>query len=184
MTDSANDRLPDTVDTAAYMQDPERRQRRTSGSEKELLSAFLDFERDTVLWKLSGLTDEQLRMRRTPSGVSLLGLVKHLAYVERSWFQRRFLGRDVYIAWRSGDPNGDFHISPDELPASVLDFYAAEAAESRRIVAACDSLDTLARNVDSPRSLRWILIHMIEETARHAGHADLMREMADGQTGE
>jgi uncharacterized damage-inducible protein DinB len=181
MTDAPN---PETVDTTAYMHDPERRQRQTSGSERETLSAFLEFERDTVLWKLSGLSEEQLRIRRTPSGMSLLGLVKHLAYVERSWFQRRFLGRDVYIPWRGGDADGDFRIDDGETPASVLSFYLAEIEESRRITSVTESLDALALDADPPRSLRWILIHMIEETARHAGHADLMREMVDGQTGE
>jgi uncharacterized damage-inducible protein DinB len=182
MTGNTN---PDAVNTTAYMHDPERRQRRlVTDDEKALLVAFLEFERDTVLWKLSGLSEEQLRIRRTPSGMSLLGLVKHLAFVERSWFQRRFLGRDVYIPWRSGDADGDFRIDDGETPASVLGFYRTEIEESRRISSKAESLETLALDADPPRSLRWILIHMIEETARHAGHADLMREMVDGQTGE
>jgi uncharacterized damage-inducible protein DinB len=187
VTDTANDHPPATVDTAAYMDDPERRQRRlVTHDEKALLAAFLDYERDTVLWKLSGLTDEQLRMVRTPSGMSLLGLVKHLAYVERSWFQRGFLGQDVYVPWFSGDgdEDADFRIGHDETAASVLAFYRAEIDESNRIVAGTELHDLMARDVRPRRSLRWILIHLIEETARHAGHADLMRELADGQTGE
>lgn len=166
------------------MQDPERRQRQTTGGEREMLTAFLDFERDTLLWKVTGLTEEQLREKRTPSGMSLLGLVKHLGYVERSWFQRRFLGHDVYIPWRSGDPGGDFRIEADESPKTVLDFYQAEVEASRRVTAETASLDTIARDPDRPVSLRWVLVHMIEETARHVGHADLMRELTDGQTGE
>jgi uncharacterized damage-inducible protein DinB len=172
------------LDTTPYMNDPERRQRRHDGSEREMLVAFLDFQRDTLLWKLSGLTDEQLCTPRTPSGMSLLGVVKHLAYVERNWFQSRFLGQGVYIPWRSGDDDGDFRIEADETPVSVLDFYRAEAEVSRSVVAATESLDTLSATGDPPRTLRWILIHMIEETARHVGHADLMREAIDGQTGE
>jgi uncharacterized damage-inducible protein DinB len=173
-----------TFDTAPYMQDPERRQRRATGDEREMLEAFLDFERDTLLWKLSGLTEEQARTKLTPSGMSLLGLVKHLAYVERSWFQRRFQGREVYVPWRSGDPDGDFRIDAEESFETVISFYRAEVEESRRIVAETALLETLAHETDRPVTLRWILIHMIEETARHVGHADLMREMTDGQTGE
>jgi uncharacterized damage-inducible protein DinB len=166
------------------MQDPERRQRREMAGERQLLERFLDFQRDTLLLKASGLTREQLTTPRTPSGLSLLGIVKHLGYVERSWFQRRFMGRDVYIAWRGVEPDADFHIAADESPESVFEFYRTEVEESRRIVAATDSLDTMARNPERPVTLRWILIHMIEETARHNGHADLMRELTDGQTGE
>lgn len=173
-----------TFDTAPYMQDPERRQRRGVAGEREMLERFLDFQRDALLWKVSGLTRELLTEPRTPSGLSLLGIVKHLGYVERSWFQRRFLGRDVYIAWRGVDPGTDFSIGEDESPESVFDFYHAEVAESRRIVAATQSLDTVAANPERPVTLRWILIHMIEETARHIGHADIMRELTDGQTGE
>jgi uncharacterized damage-inducible protein DinB len=175
------------IDATSFMQDPERQQRRavwSAGEERELLERFLDFERDTLLWKVSGLTEEQLRTPLTPSGMSLLGLVKHLAYVERNWFQLRFLGRDVYIPWRKGDRGGDFRFDEGETAESVVAFYRAEIEESRRILAATESLDTLAVDADRPVSLRWILIHMIEETARHVGHADLMREVTDGQTGE
>lgn len=179
--------MPDTpmvFDATPFMQDPERRQRRQDGSEREQLTAFLDFQRDTLLWKLSGLTDGQLRERRTPSGMSLLGLVKHLAYVERNWFQARFLGRDLYVPWRAGDPGADFRIESDETPESVVRFYLDEVETSRGIVAAAASLDVVAVAGEPPRSLRWILVHMIEESARHCGHADFMRELADGQTGE
>jgi len=176
-----------TIDAASFMQDPERRQRGAvwaAGEERELLERFLDFERDTLLWKVSGLTEAQLRTPLTPSGMSLLGLVKHLAYVERNWFQMRFLGHDVYIPWRKGDRGTDFRFEEGETAASVLAFYRAEIEQSRRIVAAADSLDQLAVDADRPVSLRWILVHMIEETARHVGHADLMREVTDGRTGE
>jgi uncharacterized damage-inducible protein DinB len=185
MTDRRNEDPSGTLDTAAYMHDPERRQRRlVTHDEKALLAAFLDYERDTVLWKLTGLSDEQVRLLRTPSGMSLLGLVKHLAYVERSWFQRGFLGQDVYVPWFSGDEDADFRIEQDETAASVLAFYRAEIDKSNRIAASAELHDMMAGDARPRRSLRWILIHLIEETARHAGHADLMREMADGQIGE
>ena len=173
-----------TLDTVRYMLDPKRAERRQDGGERELLQAFLEFQRDTVFWKLNGLTREQLTATHTPSGMSLLGLVKHLAYVERNWFQIRFLGRDLSVPWRSGRPDTSFRVAPDDTAESVLDFYLSEIQESRRILAAADSLDTLAQDGKPPRSLRWIMTHMIEETARHVGHADFMREFTDGQTGE
>jgi hypothetical protein len=92
--------------------------------------------------------------------------------------------RGLPVPWRNGDPGGDFRIEPGETGASVIAFYRAEVAESKRIVAESDSLETIARDPTRPHSLRRILIHMIEETARHNGHADFMREVTDGQTGE
>jgi hypothetical protein len=173
-----------TLDTVPYMLDPKRAMRRHNGDERELLTRFLEFQRDTVFWKLHGLTREQLVATHTPSGMTLLGLVKHLGYVERNWFQIRFVGRALWVPWRSKDPNADFRIDPDDTPESVLDFYLSEIQESRRILAAADSLDAMAQAGRPPRTLRWIMIHMIEETARHVGHADFMREFTDGQTGE
>jgi uncharacterized damage-inducible protein DinB len=162
----------------------ERQVRPATGTEKELLEAFLDFQRDTLLWKVAGLTDEQLRRVWTPTGMSLIGLVKHLAYVERNWFQNRFLTRNLPVAWSEADPDGDFRIEPRESAETIIAFYREQVAESKRIVAAADSLDTIAQHPRRPHSLRRILIHMIEETARHNGHADIMRELTDGQTGE
>jgi uncharacterized damage-inducible protein DinB len=166
------------------MGDGDRTNRPNAGDEKALLEAFLDFQRDTLLWKVSGLSEEQLRKAWTPSGMSLLGLVKHLAYVERNWFQNRFVMRDLPVAWSEDDPDGDFRIEPHETAASIIAFYRAEVAESKKLVAAAESLDTIAQHPRRPHSLRRIIVHMIEETARHCGHADLMREYTDGQTGE
>jgi uncharacterized damage-inducible protein DinB len=174
----------DVTDAPPAMRGDDRRGRPMVGSEKELLEAFLDFQRDTLLWKVSGLTEEQLRKVWTPSGMSLLGLVKHLAYVERNWFQIRFLARKLPVAWSDADPNGDFRIEPGETAESVIAFYREQVAESKRIVAEAESLETIAQHPKRPHSLRRILIHMIEETARHNGQADLMREYTDGQTGE
>lgn len=161
-----------------------RTTRPIGGPEREMLVAFLDFHRDTLLWKVSGLSEEQARRVWTPSGTSLLGLVKHLAYVERSWFQRNFAGQDVYVAWRADDPDADFRIEPDDTIESVVAFYRAEVERSREITSAATSLDDIARNPNRPHTLRRILLHMIEETARHNGHADVLRELTDGATGE
>lgn len=168
------------------MQRADRAVRPASGGEKELLEAFLDFQRDTLLWKASGLDEAALKRTWTPSGMSLLGLVKHMAYVERNWFQNRFLGRDLPVPWQgpNGNHDADFQFEPEDTPASIIAFYREQVAESRRIVAEAPSLETIAADPNRPHSLRRILIHMIEEVARHNGHADIMRELTDGQTGE
>jgi len=145
----------------------------STGGEREMLAGFLDFQRATLLWKLEGLDDEQLRRAMVPSGTSLLGLVKHLAYVERSWFQGVWDGQEVSL--------------PYETTEDVLALYDGECDRSRAIVAAASSLDDIAehpRRQGWKMSRRWILIHMIEETARHVGHADILREQLDGATGE
>ena len=158
----------------------------STGGEREMLAGFLDFQRATLLWKLEGLDDEQLRRAMVPSGTSLLGLVKHLAYVERSWFQGVWDGQEVSFPWTKEDPDADWRIEPDETTGDVLALYRADCDRSRQIVAAASSLDEA---VHHPRwkedvSRRWIMVHMIEETARHVGHADILREQIDGATGE
>jgi uncharacterized damage-inducible protein DinB len=157
------------------------------GSEAETLAGFLDFHRATLLWKLEGLDDEQLRRPMVASGTSLLGLVKHLAYVERSWFQGVWAGQEVTFPWTEEDPDADWRIEPDETAEDVLALYRGECDRSRQIVAGASSLDDA---VQHPRrrqwtmSRRWILAHMVEETARHVGHADILREQLDGAVGE
>ncbi len=160
-----------------------RHPRPPAGPEKELLAAFLDFQRDTLLWKLDGLSQADATRVRTLSGATLLGLVKHLAYVERNWFQNRFAGLDLPVPWSTQDPDADFRIEPDETIERIGAFYRSEVERSREITAAA-SLDDIARSPERPHSLRRILIHMIEETARHNGHADILRELTDGSTGE
>ena len=156
------------------------------GDETETLAGFLDYHRATLLWKLEGLDDEQLRRAMVPSGTSLLGLVKHLGYVERSWFRAVWAGQEVTFPWTKEDPDADWRIEPTETTEDVLALYKGECDRSREIVAAASSLD---QAVHHPRwnedvSRRWILVHMIEETARHVGHADILREQLDGATGE
>jgi hypothetical protein len=156
--------------------------------EKETLLAFLDYHRATLLQKVNGVSDADLRRIMTPSGLSLLGLVKHLAYVEIGWFQETFAGEDLYpVPWTKEDPDADFRIEPHETTADILAFYIAQVERSRTITATA-SLDDIVRNARDEEykhmQLRWIIVHMIEETARHNGHADLMREAIDGSTGE
>jgi uncharacterized damage-inducible protein DinB len=161
-----------------------------AGSEKEIMLAFLDWHRATLLQKVHGVSETDLRRLMTPSGLSLLGLVKHLAYVEMGWFQMQFAGEKHPIPYTDEDPNADFRIEAHETTADILAFYAAQVERSRAIATAA-SLDDLALifhhetpdKAGQKPSLRWIIVHMIEETARHNGHADLMREAIDGSTG-
>lgn len=158
-----------------------------TASELGMLNSFLDYHRATLVQKVSGVSEEDLRRKAVPtSSLSLLGLVKHLAYVERSWFQRWFKDEDVFFPWTPEDLDADFRIEPDETTAGIIRFYQEEIDKSRRIVETA-SLDDLAAKPGSHgerASLRWIMFHMIEETARHNGHADLLREAIDGVTGE
>jgi uncharacterized damage-inducible protein DinB len=151
-----------------------------------MLSAFLDRYRETILWKLNGLTKEQASARLVPSVTTLLGIVKHLAYVERWWFQMNFAGDPVGFPWPKDEPDEDidFRVTETDTIESIGALYQQEISRSREIVAGA-SLDDLGKNEErGPRSLRWIMVHMIEETARHAGHADILRELTDGAIGQ
>jgi uncharacterized damage-inducible protein DinB len=153
--------------------------------ELETLARYLDGYRDVIVWKLEGLDEEQVRRRLVPSLTSLLGIVKHLAFVERYWFQRVIAGRDVSIPWLDDDgwEDAQWHLSDEETIAEVVGLYETEIAESRRIHSALDDPDLLVNVDGDPVSVRRILIHMVEEVARHAGHADILRELIDGTTG-
>ena len=157
-----------------------------AGDEKAMLSAFLDRYRETILWKLDGLTKEQASARLVPSATTLLGIVKHLAYVERGWFQMNFAGEPPNYPWPEDEPDEDidFRLTTSDTIESISALYRQEIARSREIVAGA-SLEELSKNQErGPRSLRWIMVHMIEETARHAGHADILRELTDGAIGQ
>jgi uncharacterized damage-inducible protein DinB len=148
-----------------------------------LLRAFLDYHRATLLRKIDGVSDADLRKSPVGSGTSLLGIVKHLAYVEQWWFRRVFADEDVKFPWTEDDPDADWRIEPDEATSQIVDLYRYSCALSREITAAAFPEDK-ARNPKFEGTMRWILVHMIEETARHNGHADILREMIDGVTGE
>ncbi|MEV7596931.1 DinB family protein [Kitasatospora sp. NPDC089797] len=156
-----------------------------TGGEKESLHAALDRHRDAVLWKVRGLDDEQLRRPLTPSGTNLLGLVKHLGGAELGWFRQTFgratgpLPFDV-----DADDGSDLRIEPHESTAEVLAFYARARAACDEVIAELDLDDTGTSWSGRTVSLRWVLIHMTTETARHAGHLDILRELTDGATGD
>ncbi|MFI8001760.1 DinB family protein [Streptomyces sp. NPDC086010] len=152
-----------------------------TGGEKESLHISLDRHRDVVLWKLEGLDDEQLRRPMTPTGTNLLGIVKHLATVEYGWFCAAF-GHATEDFWFDTSKD-DMTVAPDESTERILAFYArARAAADRSIEET--GLDTTGTSWNGNTvSMRWVLIHMIEDVLRHAGHMDIVRELIDGATG-
>jgi hypothetical protein len=155
--------------------------------ERETLEGFLDWYRAVVERKIDGLTLSDAQLVMTPTGMSALGIVKHLGWVERGWFRDTFAGEDVEAIDVDGDNSAEFAIGSDDAVASVIAFYRAEVEHSRRVFRDSPSLDALSARETSygeQVSLRWIMVHMVEETARHAGHLDLMREKIDGQVGD
>jgi uncharacterized protein DUF664 len=158
-----------------------------SAPERETLEAWLDFHRSTLEWKCGGLSPEQLRRRAVPpSSLSLLGLVRHMAEVERNWFRRALAHENAPPHYRSDHaPNGAFdHVDTADVEEAWTT-WRAECAHARTVVASFSTLDELGRDATRPArpSVRWVLVHMIEEYARHNGHADLLREVIDGVVG-
>ncbi|HUF96256.1 MAG TPA: DinB family protein [Acidimicrobiia bacterium] len=161
-----------------------------AAGELETLNSFLDFQRATMIRKVEGLTDEQAASQPVaPSTLSLSGLIKHLSLVEESWFQSVFAGGELGEPWSSApfddDKDWEFNSASEDRLSDLVEMYESACEKSREVVASADSLGEMSEK-DTRRgkvSLRWILLHMIEETARHAGHADLIRERIDGATG-
>ncbi|HWG62411.1 MAG TPA: DinB family protein [Streptosporangiaceae bacterium] len=153
--------------------------------ERAALEGWLDFHRDTLLLKCQGLTGDQLAARvLKPSTLSLLGLVRHMAEVERAWFRLRFAGQPVKFLFSSEEfPDGEFDFA--EASAAEADFatYREECALAREAAAGRSLDDTFVSRHGRTLDLRWIYLHMIEEYARHNGHADFLREQIDGATG-
>jgi len=156
----------------------DRRTPFANDGERETLTAFLDYLRESVALKVLGLSHDAQTRALVPSGTSLLGLVKHLTMVEVAWFQWAFAGLEVAV------PTGELEAHDTE--ASALAAYRSAIERSAQIVACEPDLGKLcARKLSAPQpmSLRWVLVHMVEETGRHAGHADILREQLDGETG-
>jgi uncharacterized damage-inducible protein DinB len=165
-----------------------------TGDELETLVGFLDFQRATLAWKCRGMDAAGLRATVGVSTMTLGGLLKHMALVERHWFSRSLFGRDELPPWNAvdwdADPDWEWRTAADDSPAELFALWDGAVEESRTLVADAISgggLDQMAQRKwadgEAP-SLRWILVHMIEEYARHNGHADLLRESVDGSTGE
>ncbi len=143
--------------------------------ERTMLVAWLDLYRDVIVYKIEGLTEEQARFRPTPSGNSLLNLVVHLTGVERNWFQNVIAGRPI-----ERDRDAEFRELETTVDGAVA-AYRDECARSNEVVRDVKIDDPCAG--ESGYSVRWVLHHLLEEIARHAGHADVTRELIDGSTG-
>jgi uncharacterized damage-inducible protein DinB len=155
-----------------------------TGAEKESLKVSLDRHRDAILWKLEGLSDDDLRRRLVPSGTSLLGLVKHLGAVEYGWFCTTFGHTTEPLPFDEEDPEADLRIRPEETTEDVLAFYGRARAAADQVIGELDVEDTGTAWFGDTVTMRWVLIHMVEETARHAGHVDILRELIDGMAGD
>jgi uncharacterized damage-inducible protein DinB len=154
--------------------------------ERRALAEWLDYHRATLLQKLDGLDDEQLRREMVPSRLCLLGLVKHLTAVEHGWFVVNFAqSGEPHMFDSPTDPDADFHLADDETTEGIVDGYLRACARSREVYEATPSLEaTFPHPRRGVMGLRWLMLHMIEETARHNGHADIIRELIDGSTGD
>jgi hypothetical protein len=162
-----------------------------AGSELALLLEYLEYQRETILLKTEGLTKAQLATRHAPSDLTLAGLLYHLALVEENWMEVRFLGLAEREEWANvdweADPNWEFRNAETMAPEQLQARYRQACERSQEVALAASGVDQLSvATLGNGRhfSLRWILLHLIEETARHAGHADLIREAIDGSVGE
>ena len=163
----------------------------TTTSERDSLGQYLDYQRETILLKADGLTKAQLGQRIPTSGLTLAGILYHLALVEEGWFEVDFLGhqqREDFegIDW-DADPDYEFRTALEREPDWLRRRYRDACDRARQVTAGAGSLDDVSvstRVGGKPFTLRWVMLHLIEETARHAGHADLLREAIDGVVGE
>jgi len=154
----------------------DRKPPRIDGDERATLGALLRYQRESLVRKVTGVSDADARRPMVPTGTSLLWLVKHMARAEVVWVQIRFAGRDL--------PVPDDTVGPDDTLAGAVAAYEATWPVTDALAAAADLATPCARpDADPPVTLRWVLAHLLEETARHAGHADICREMIDGSVG-
>jgi hypothetical protein len=155
---------------------PDQKPPYLAGDERAVLCPLLQFQRESVVRKITGADDAAARRPMVPTGTSLVWLVKHLAFAETLWFVQRFAGEEVELP--------DATVRDEDTVVDAVELYRATWTRVDSIVAV-SSLEDLARNAPEypPVNLRWILAHMLEETARHAGHADILRELIDGETG-
>ena len=155
--------------------------------ERPALQGWLDYHRATLRWKCAGLSGEQLVVRPLASStLSLLGLVRHMAEVERAWFRRRLGGEgDLGLLYCSDEfPDGDFDLTDPAAAEADFAAFAAECAAADDAARERSLDDTFLSRSGRTLDLRWVYLHMIEEYARHNGHADLLRELIDGVTGD
>jgi uncharacterized damage-inducible protein DinB len=147
------------------------------GDERQTVLALLQYQRESLVRKVTGVDEVAARTALVGSGTTLLWLVKHLATAESLWILRRFAGQDVDLP--------DEAVHPEDTVDGAVDAYRATWRRVDAIVSSAPSLDESCRDTGdvAPANLRWVLMHLLEETARHAGHADILRELIDGHTG-
>ncbi|MDT0611000.1 DinB family protein [Streptomyces lancefieldiae] len=167
----------------------ERREPATDADERTMLEGWLEYHRQTLAWKCEGLTDAQLRTASVaPSVLSLMGLVRHMAEVERGWYRQVLADEDAPpIYYSDEEPDGEFLLTEADTWQEAHATWRAEIEVARRNAARFrldDPSQGKHRRTGERFTLRWIHTHMIEEYARHNGHADLIRECLDGATGE
>lgn len=156
---------------------PDQKPPRVVGGERETLRALLQYQRDSLVRKVAGVDPDAARRPLVESGTSLLWLIKHVTYAETIWIVHRFAGDDLVLP--------DDTVQPTDTLESAVDAYRATWARVDAIVSDAPTFDEPCRRIgeDAPVNLRWVLMHLLEETARHAGHADILRELIDGSTG-
>ena len=143
---------------------------------QQQLEEFLDHHRQAMNDSIEGLTEEEVRRRLVPSKTTLLGLVKHVTFVERVWFDEAFTGRSRAEIGIAAGPDESFDLEPDDTTESVRTAYVAACAASREAAAALGLDDVVSGNRRGPLPLRWIYLHMLREIAQHCGHADILCE--------
>ncbi|MCR6483231.1 DinB family protein [Amycolatopsis sp. OK19-0408] len=183
-----------SVDEQDELDEQGRPEPPVDGDEAATLLGFLDFHRATLAWKCAGLDAAGLRATHPPSTMTLGGLLKHLAYVEDNWFSRVLCAREPRPPFDAVDwaetPDWDWDSAADDTPEELLALWEDAVARSRELTAEALENGGLSRRAEralrdgTTPSLRWILVHMVEEYSRHNGHADLIRESIDGATGE
>jgi uncharacterized damage-inducible protein DinB len=163
----------------------------TTLSERDSLGQYLDYQRETILLKTEGLTKEQLARKIPTSALTLAGILYHLALVEEAWFEVDYLGLAPREDWQGidweADPDYEFRTALELEPDVLRRRYRDACNRARKVATEAESLDDVSvstRVGGKPFTLRWVMLHLIEETARHAGHADLLREAIDGTVGE
>jgi uncharacterized damage-inducible protein DinB len=161
---------------------PDQKPPRLESDERATLRALLQYQRESLVKKVTGVDEEAARRSLVDSGTTLLWLMRHMAEAETLWILRRFAGEDVALPDDSTSPSGTE--SAEDTVAAAIDAYRQTWRRVDAVVATA-SLDESCRNVgqETPVNLRWVLMHLLEETARHAGHADILRELIDGDTG-
>ncbi|MGA7086746.1 MAG: DinB family protein [Candidatus Dormiibacterota bacterium] len=168
------------------MPDPQPEPSRNA-DERTTVTGFLEDQRKVLAWKCQGLSDAQLKEASAPpSNLTLLGLVRHMAEVERSWFRRRLSREDIDSIWcTQAQPDADFEGAGEADVAQAFTVWEEECRISRSILKELSSLAVTFSSPSDPQiSARWMVNHMIEEYSRHNGHADLIRERLDGATGD